>query len=158
MCGSAGRRGPGASGPYSSAPASIKAPRSPRQPGLSRLSGWGGRFRGIPTFKDSGNLAIVPAPGQGGSSWRLSVLGGRLVLGAGRWVPCLQPPSRSFSLCFVGWRGGGLFVFLMPRTQLCPLSATVVWKGTSLGFGRTRMSSRLPLIICFERGQSISFV
>lgn len=63
-----------------------------------------------------------------------------------------------FLIVLHGVGSGGLFVFLMARTHVCPLSGTVVWKGTSLGFGRTGMSSRLPLIICFERGQSISFV
>lgn len=79
---------------------------------------------------------------------------------AGRW-PLGSMPAATLTVFLTVLRGvgvGGLFVFLMARTQLCPLSATVVWKGTSLGFGRTRMSSRLPLIICFERGQSISFV
>lgn len=52
---------------------------------------------------------------------------------------------------------GGVVCFSDAQGPLSALSPAAVWKGTGLGFGRTTMSSRLPIIICVERGQSISF-
>lgn len=79
---------------------------------------------------------------------------GRLcwALGAGLHV-CSHPHGLSHCAS----RGGGVVCFSDAQGPLSALSPAAAWKGTGLGFGRTTMSSRLPLIICVEHGQSISF-